>query len=77
MQQGWVGSKGELFLPKEIRDTLKLNACSKVIYKIESGRLIVESVSRLEGILLEEPEIEISLEEFKKQRKELSTKAET
>ncbi len=77
MQQSRVGSKGELFPPKEIRDKLKLNSRTKVIYKIESGRLIVEPVPSLQEVLREESSIEITLEEFHKQRKELSKKAET
>ncbi len=77
MQQSRVGSKGELFPPKEIREKLGLNACTKVIYKIESGRLIVEPVPTLKEVLQESPTVEITLEEFHKHRKELSRKAET
>lgn len=76
MQQSRVGSKGELFPPKDIREKLKLNACTKVIYKIESGRLIVEPVPSLEEVFKEKPSVEITFEEFYKHRKELSTKAE-
>ena len=76
MQQSRVGSKGELFPPKEIREKLKLNAHTKVIYKIESGRLIVEPVPSLEELFQEKPSVEITFEEFHKHRKELSTKAE-
>jgi hypothetical protein len=76
MQQSRVGSKGELFPSKEIREKLKLNAHSKVIYKIEAGRLIVEPIPTLKEMLEEKPSVEITLEEFHKQRKELSMKAE-
>ena len=76
MQQSRVGSKGELFLPIEIREKLKLNASTKVLYKIESGRLIVEPVPSLEEVFQEKPSVEISFEESHKQRKELSTLAE-
>jgi bifunctional DNA-binding transcriptional regulator/antitoxin component of YhaV-PrlF toxin-antitoxin module len=71
-----VGSKGELFPPKEIREKLKLNAHTKVIYKIEAGRLIVEPIPSLKEVLEEKPSVEITFEEFHKQRKELSMKAE-
>jgi len=71
-----VGSKGELFPSKEIREKLKLNAHTKVIYKIEAGRLIVEPISSLQEVLKEKPSVEITLEEFHKHRRELSTKAE-
>jgi bifunctional DNA-binding transcriptional regulator/antitoxin component of YhaV-PrlF toxin-antitoxin module len=76
MQQSRVGSKGELFPPKEIREKLKLNAHTKVIYKIEAGRLIVEPIPSLKEVLEEKPSVEITFEEFHKQRKELSMKAE-
>ncbi len=76
MQQSRVGSKGELFPSKEIREKLKLNAHAKVIYKIEAGRLIVEPIPSLKELLEEKPSVEITFEEFHKQRKELSMKAE-
>ncbi len=77
MQKSRVGSKGELFPPKEIRRRLGLRAHTKVIYKIESGRLVVEPVPSLEEVLKESLPVEITLEEFHKHRKELSRKTET
>ncbi len=41
MIESRVGSKGELFLPKKIRDKLNLRTYTKVAYKIEDGRLVV------------------------------------
>jgi bifunctional DNA-binding transcriptional regulator/antitoxin component of YhaV-PrlF toxin-antitoxin module len=76
MQQSRVGSKGELFPSKEIREKLKLTAHTKVIYKIEAGRLIVEPIPSLKEVLEENSSVEITFEEFSKQRKELSMKAE-
>jgi len=49
----------------------------KVIYRVENGRLIVEPIPTLEDVLEKPPEIEISLEDFHKFRKELSKEAET
>ena len=77
MQKSRVGSKGELFPPKEIRRRLGLRAHTKVIYRIESGRLVVEPVPSLEEVLKESLPVEMTLEEFHKHRKELSRKAET
>jgi AbrB family looped-hinge helix DNA binding protein len=77
MQKSRVGSKGELFPPKEIRKKLGLKAHTRVIYKIESGKLIVEPIPTLEEVLKESPTVEITLEEFHKHRKELSRKTET
>jgi len=77
MQKSRVGSKGELFPPKEIREKLGLRAHTKVIYKIEDGRLVVEPVPSLEEVIKEAPCVEITLEEFHKHGKELSRKAES
>jgi AbrB family looped-hinge helix DNA binding protein len=76
MQESRVGSKGELFPPKKIREKLGLKACTKVIFKMESGRLIVEPVPTIKEVLKEGTPVEITLEEFHKQRKELSRLAE-
>ena len=77
MKKSRVGSKGELFPPKEIREKLGLKAYTRVIYKVEDGRLIVEPVPSIEEILNEPTFVEVNLEEFHKFRKELSQKAET
>ena len=77
MQESRVGSKGELFPPKEMREKLGLKACSKIIFKIESGRLIVEPVPTIKEILQEGTSVEITLEEFYKDRRALSRLAET
>ena len=77
MQKSRVGSKGELFPPKEIREKLGLYANTKIIYKIEAGRLVVEPILSLEEVLKESPLVQITLEEFHKHRKELSRKAES
>jgi AbrB family looped-hinge helix DNA binding protein len=71
-----VGSKGELFPPKEMREKLGLKACTKVIFTIESGRLIVEPVPTIKELIEAGTTIEITLDEFHKGRKELSRLAE-
>jgi len=77
MSKSRVGSKGELFPPKDIREKLGLRAHVKVIYKIEDGRLVVEPVPSLEDVLKEPPSVEVTLEEFQRFRRELSKKAES
>jgi len=74
---GRVGSKGELFPPKEIREKLGLKPGVKVVYRIEGERLVVEPVPSLEDVLKEEPVIEVSLEEFHEFRRELSKEVES
>lgn len=77
MQKSRVGSKGELFPPKNIREKLGLQPHTPVIYKIEDDRLIVEPIPSLQEVFNEPSAIEITLEEFHKHRKELSKKAES
>lgn len=76
MMKGRVGSKGELFPPKEIREKLGLNANTRVIYRIEDGRLIVEPIPRIEEVLMENTFVEESIEEFYRFRRELSKRVE-
>ncbi len=77
MAESRVGSKGELFPPKAIRKRLGLRPHMKVVYKVESGRLVVEPVPSPEEMLEEPPSVEITLEEFHGFRRDLSKKAES
>jgi len=72
-----VGSKGELFPPREIRDRLGLRPHERVVYRVEGDRLVVEPVPSLDEVLKERAAVEVSLQEFKKFRRELSSGAET
>lgn len=76
MVESRVGSKGELFPPKKIREKLGLRAHEKVVYKVEDGKLVVEPVPNLEDVLREPSSVEITLEKFHGFRRELSRKAE-
>ena len=77
LKESRVGSKGELFPPKEIRDKLGLKPHTKVIYKVENDRLIVEPVPSLEEVFDKPPAIEITLEELKAFRRKLSKEMES
>jgi len=70
-------SKGELFPPKKIREKLGLKPHTKVIYRVEGGRLIVEPIPSIEDVLKESPFIEITLKDFHRFRRELSRKVES
>ena len=72
-----MGSKGELFPPKRMRERLGLEPRTRVIYREEAGRLIVEPIPDLEGTLAEPPVFEITLEEFHASRRELSERMES
>jgi len=72
MSKGRVGSKGELFPPKDVREKLGLRPHTKVIFKVEGGRLVVEPIPSLEEVLEEPSPVEITLEEFYGLRREIS-----
>jgi len=60
-----------------MREQLGLKACTKVLYKVESGRLIVEPIPTVKELLQRKASVEITLEEFHKDRKALSKLAES
>ncbi len=74
--EGRVGSKGELFPPKDIREKLGLKPHTKVLLHVADGKLIVEPIPSLEDLMSREPLVTITLEEFRKFREELSRQAE-
>jgi AbrB family looped-hinge helix DNA binding protein len=71
-----VGSKGELFPNKQIRERLGLKPNTRVIYRVKDGTLIVEPVPNLEDILEEPTLITASPEELENERREQAKKAE-
>jgi len=74
--EGRVGSKGELFPPKEIREKLGLKPHTKVLLHVADGKLIVEPIPSLEDLMSREPVVTITIEEFRKFREELSRQVE-
>ena len=74
--EGRVGSKGELFPPKEIREKLGLKPHTKVLLHVADGKLIVEPIPSLEDLMSREPLVTITVEEFRKFREELSRQVE-
>jgi len=76
LREGRVGSKGELFPPKELRDRAGLKPSSRVTYAVEEGKLVVEPIPTLGNLMAEPPMVEISAIEFKRFRRQLSKKAE-
>ncbi|HME55537.1 MAG TPA: AbrB/MazE/SpoVT family DNA-binding domain-containing protein [Candidatus Lokiarchaeia archaeon] len=72
MVAGKVGSKGELFVPKEIREKLDLKAGQKITFRVHKGRLIVEKIPTVEELLSKPGKVTATMEEIKENRKELS-----
>jgi AbrB family looped-hinge helix DNA binding protein len=77
MQKTRVGSKGEIFPPKEIREKLKLNPGTELDLRVEDSKLIVKPIRSVNDLLKQPALVNISLEEFHKFRRELSKKAES
>ncbi len=73
---GKVGSKGELFPPKKIREELGIAPGTTVSFSLDRGRLVVQPLPSLKELLSREPKVVISAEEFTKARKELSRRLE-
>lgn len=72
-----IGSKGEVFIPKKIREKFGLKPHMKVIYRIEGDRIVIEPIPSLEDVLKEPSEVEITLDEFYRFRREVSRDAES
>lgn len=77
MQKTRIGSKGEIFPPKEIREKLGLTPGTEVDLQIKDSTLIVRPIPTVIDLLKEPPQMTISLEEFHKFRRELSKRAES
>lgn len=77
MQKSRVGSKGEIFLTKEIRKKLGLRPGTEIDIKVDDGKLIARAIPKVKDLLRESSEVEITFEDFHKFRKGLSKKAES
>ncbi len=77
MQKSKIGSKGEIFPPKEIREKLGLRPGVEIDLKVEDSKLIVRPIPRVNDLLKEPAQVEVTLQEFHKFRRELSKKAES
>ena len=71
-----VGSRGELFTTKEMREKLGLKPGGKVLMNVEEGRLVVEPVLDLLELLAEQPAVEVTLGELEEERRGLSGEVE-
>jgi len=77
LQKTRIGSKGEIFPPKEIREKLGLTPGTEVDLRVEDSKLIVRPIPTVKDLLKEPAKVTISLEEFHKFRRELNKKVES
>lgn len=60
-----IGSKGEIFPPKEVRERLGLTKDKPIIMKVYPNRVIVQPIEDLEEILRKPAEAKISYHALK------------
>jgi bifunctional DNA-binding transcriptional regulator/antitoxin component of YhaV-PrlF toxin-antitoxin module len=71
-----VGSKEELYPPKSVRRALNLKPGTKVRYRVEGTRLIVEPIPTVVELAERKPTVTITLEEHVGERRRLSARLE-
>ncbi len=67
-----IGSKGEIFPPKEIREYLGFSTNQSVILSIVQDKLIVRKVSSFQEILDRPAKVKISKQAWKKLKEEFN-----
>ena len=65
-----IGSKGEIFPPKEVREFLGFNKDQPILMKVYPNRIIVQKIDSLEEILSKPSNVQISYHVFKKMESE-------
>jgi len=70
--KGTVGKKRELIPPKKMRDVLGLKSGSRVIYRIEKSKLIVEPVPDIITAIKMPKFAKTTVKEFEKERRKLT-----
>lgn len=73
---GKVGSKGELYPSKKIREALGLLKGHHVKYSVVNGRMIIERIPDPVELFARPAKVIITIEELKKDRCHLSKKLE-
>ncbi|MHA1751654.1 MAG: AbrB/MazE/SpoVT family DNA-binding domain-containing protein [Candidatus Helarchaeota archaeon] len=63
MKVGKVGKKGQIVIPKEIRDKYNIKKGDIIIFKIYKDKIMLEKIEeKLKDILLESKPIEYSID---------------
>lgn len=71
-----VGSKGEIFPPKEVREAMGLEKNQQIILTIHDKQLIIRKLYSMEELLAQPPKVVISKHAWKEFRKQLAQDAE-
>ncbi len=67
-----VGSKGEIFPPKEIRKKLGLKPNQPILMTVHGDKLIIRKIHNIEEILKTPPKVKISYHAWKQFKEQLS-----
>ena len=59
-----VGKKGELYLPKALRQKTRIKVNSEVEVRIERDRIIIDVIPSLEDLLSKRKTVKLNPEEF-------------
>jgi AbrB family looped-hinge helix DNA binding protein len=68
-----LGKKGEIYIPKEIREKLEIREGMRLKAKIEDNKLIIESLPSVESILNKERKIKLSPKDVEKISEEIQS----
>jgi len=71
-----IGSKGEIFPPKEIRERLGLEPNQPILLYIHQDQLIVRKIHSIEEILNSPPKVKISYHAWKQFKDQLTEEYE-
>ncbi|MBD3196840.1 MAG: hypothetical protein GF317_17415 [Candidatus Lokiarchaeota archaeon] len=55
-----IGSKGEIFTPKEVREELGLTKDEPIIMRVYPNRIVIQKIESLKKLLKEPSDIKIS-----------------
>jgi len=69
---GKVGKKGEIYVPKRVRELAKLNPGDEVLVEVRGKELIIRKKESVIDVLMEEAVSKVSVEELREIRRELS-----
>jgi len=67
-----IGSKGEIFPPKEIRKKLGLIPNQPILVTVHQDKLIIRKLHTIENILETPPKVKISYHAWKQFKKEMN-----
>jgi len=69
---GKIGKKGEIYIPKRVRELANLNPGDEVLVEVRGKELIIRKKESVIDMLMEEAVSKVSVEELREIREKLS-----